>query len=304
MKILITGGTGFIGKTLCPFLLAKNHQLTVLSRRPKQVPALCGKSVNAISHIEHLTASDSFHAIINLAGEGIADARWSKARKQKLLNSRINTTKQLIAYINRADIKPEVLISGSAVGYYGNSGSKILNEQSLPHEEFSHHLCALWESAAIKAEKLSVRTCIVRTGLVIGNDGGFVKRMLLPFKLGLGGPIADGQQWMSWIHRSDYIAIINKLLNSATLQGVFNATAPEPVTNAEFTKTLAQVLKKPAFIPAPALLVKILLGEMAELLISGQRVLPARLEKAGFEFKFTSLTHALNDTLYTKIERN
>ena len=175
--------------------------------------------------------------------------------------------------------------------------SKILNEQSQPHEDFSHHLCALWESAASEAEKLSVRTCIVRTGLVIGNDGGFIERMLLPFKYGLAGPIADGNQWMSWIHRNDYIAIIFKLLDSDTLQGVFNATAPNPVTNAEFTKTLAQILNKPAFIPVPALLLKILLGEMAELLISGQRVLPARLEKAGFKFKFKSLTSALTDVL-------
>lgn len=297
MKVLLTGGTGFIGKELCHSLLAKNHHLTVFSRKPDKVAALCGDSVKAISQLQQLTTADSFDAIINLAGEGIADARWSKSRKRQLLDSRIDTTKQLIAYIKRAQNKPEILISGSAVGYYGNSGSKILNEQSLPHQEFSHHLCSLWESAALEAERFSVRTCIVRTGLVIGNDGGFIKRILLPFKLGLGGPIADGSQWMSWVHLTDFIGIIDKLLNSGTLQGVFNASAPEPVTNAVFTKTLAQVVNRPAFIPAPALLLKILLGEMAELLISGQRVLPTRLEKAGFEFKFKSLTSALTDVL-------
>ena len=297
MKILMTGGTGFIGKKLCHFLLGKNHQFTVLSRKPEKVPNLCGESVTAIRTLEQLTASDSFDAIINLAGEGIADARWSNSRKQKLLDSRINTTKQLITYIESADHKPEVLISGSAVGYYGNSGSKRLNEASQPHEDFSHQLCAQWESVALEAEKSGVRVCIIRTGLVIGNDGGFLKRMLLPFKLGLGGPMGDGKQWMSWIHRTDYIAIIEKLLESTTLQGIFNGTAPKPVTNAEFSKTLGQVLNRPAFIPIPALVLKILLGEMAELLLGGQRVLPARIEQAGFEFKFKTLSKALSDVL-------
>ena len=300
MKILMTGGTGFIGKKLCHFLLGKNHQLTVLSRHPEKVSSLCGESVTAIRSLEQLTASDSFDAVINLAGEGIADARWSKTRKQKLLDSRINTTKQLISYIERADHKPGVLISGSAVGYYGNSGSKRLNEESQPHDDFSHQLCAQWESVALEAEKSGVRVCIVRTGLVIGNDGGFLKRMLLPFKLGLGGPIGNGKQWMSWIHRTDFIAIIDKLLKSATLRGVFNATAPEPVTNSEFSKTLGQVLNRPAFIPIPALVLKILLGEMAELLLGGQRALPTRIEQTGFEFKFKTLSKALDDVLYNQ----
>ena len=300
MKILMTGGTGFIGKKLCHFLLGKNHQLTVLSRHPEKVSSLCGESVTAIRSLEQLTASDSFDAIINLAGEGIADARWSKTRKQKLLDSRINTTKQLISYIESADNKPGVLISGSAVGYYGNSGSKRLNEESQPHDDFSHQLCAQWESVALEAEKSGVRVCIVRTGLVIGNDGGFLKRMLLPFKLGLGGPIGDGNQWMSWIHSTDFIAIIDKLLKSTTLRGVFNATAPEPVTNSEFSKTLGQVLNRPAFIPIPALVLKILLGEMAELLLGGQRALPTRIEQTGFEFKFKTLSKALDDVLYNQ----
>ena len=297
MKIFITGGTGFIGKKLCHFLLDNNHQLTVLSRTPEKVSTLCSEAVKSIQNIEQLTASDSFDAIINLAGEGILDARWSKIRKQQLLDSRINTTKQLIAYIKRANNKPKVLISGSAVGYYGNRGSIKLNEQSQPHNEFAHELCDLWESAAFEAEKFGVRTCIVRTGLVIGNDGGFLKRMLPPFKLCLGGPMGGGKQWMSWIHQADYIAIIEELLESASLHGVFNATAPEPVTNAEFSKTLGQVLNRPAFIRIPAFVLRILLGEMAELLLGGQRVLPERLEQAGFEFKSKTLKQALSDVI-------
>lgn len=297
MKILITGGTGFIGKKLCHFLQDKKHELTVLSRKPEKVHSLCGNSVQAISNIDQLKTSDSFDAIINLAGEGIADARWTESRKQILLDSRINTTKQLVSYIERAKKKPEVLISGSAIGYYGNRGSIKLNEESHPHEEFAHELCEKWEAAALVAEKSGVRVCIIRTGLVIGKDGGFLKRMLLPFKFGLGGPLGDGNQWMSWIHLTDFIAIIDKLLESVVLQGVFNATAPEPVTNTEFTQTLGKVLYRPAFLPVPAFILKILLGEMSELLLGSQRVLPVRLNKAGFEFKFKTLEQALKDVL-------
>jgi uncharacterized protein (TIGR01777 family) len=297
MKILITGGTGFIGKNLCRFLLDKNHKLTVLSRNPNKVPSLCGESVQAINKVSQLSSSDSFDAIINLAGEGIADARWTGTRKQILLDSRINTTKQLIAYIERADKKPEVLISGSAVGYFGNQGSKKINEKSTPREVFSHKLCAEWEAAALEAEQLSVRVCIIRTGLVIGNDGGFLQRLLLPFKLGLGGSMGDGKQWMSWVHRTDLIAIIDTLLESKTLQGIFNGTSPEPVTNAEFSQILGKVLNRPAFLPVPAFVLKILLGEMAELLLGGQRVIPERLEKAGYEFQFKTLEQALSDVV-------
>jgi len=297
MKILITGGTGFIGQKLCHFLLDKNHQLTVLSRTPKTVAFICGERVKSIRNIKQLSSSDSFDAIINLAGEGIADSRWSKARKQLLLDSRINTTKQLISYIEMVNIKPKVLISGSAIGYYGNRKSTLLTEESLPHEEFSHHLCALWESTAFEANKFGIRTCIIRTGLVIGRDGGFVKRMLPLFKLGLGGPMGNGKQWMSWVHCSDLIAIIDTLLQSDTLHGIFNASSPEPVTNREFSKTLGQVLNRPVFLAVPAFVFKILLGEMSTLLLGGQRVLPERLEEAGFVFKFNSLKQALSDVV-------
>lgn len=297
MKILITGGTGFIGKKLCHFLLDHDHELTVLSRKPKKVYSLCGERVQAINSIEQLTSSDTFDAIINLAGEGIANSRWSKKRKQVLLDSRINTTRQLIAYIERAKKRPEVLISGSAVGYYGNRGSRVLNEWSDPHEDFSHELCEKWESTAIEAENFDVRVCVIRTGLVIGNDGGFLKRMLPLYKLGLGGKMGDGQQWMSWIHRTDFIAIINKLLESKVMQGIFNATAPVPVSNDEFSQTLGKTLNRPVCLPIPAFVLKILLGEMSTLLLGGQRILPERIEQAGYEFQFKTLEQALTDVL-------
>lgn len=296
MKILITGGTGFIGKKLCSYLLEKNHQLTVLSRKPKNVSLLCGNSVQPITSLEQLRSTDLFDAIINLAGEGIANARWTKTRKHVLLDSRINTTQHLIEYIARAKKKPQVLISGSAIGYYGDQGCKVLTEKSEPHEDFSHQLCERWETVAQQAENFGLRVCIIRTGLVIGN-GGFLNRMLPPFKFGLGGKIGDGKQWMSWIHHTDLIAIIDKLLEATVLQGVFNCTAPEPVTNEEFSQTLGKILKRPVYLPMPAFLLNILLGEMAELLISGQRVLPVQVEKAGYEFKYRELEPALRNVL-------
>jgi uncharacterized protein len=297
MKILMTGGTGFIGKALCRKLLQNEHELTIFSRRPESVPQLCGHTTRPIGSLDDLTTKEHFDAIINLAGEGIADARWTPARKKQLLDSRIKTTQKLITYINRVSYKPEVLISGSAVGFYGNQEDHELNEYSAAHDDFAHRLCAQWEAAAAAAEAHGIRVCILRTGLVIGDDGGFLKRMLPVFKLGMGGTLGNGKQWMPWIHRDDFIAIIELLLNAQQLKGVFNATAPNPVTNAEFTHCLANVLKRPAFLPVPAIVLKILLGEMAELLLGGQKALPHRLQQEHFSFKFTTLEQALKDVL-------
>ncbi len=298
MNILITGGTGFIGQKLCRYLLNKGHHLTVLSRKPAKVSLLCGKQVRAIDHLEKLSETNCLDAIINLAGEGITNARWTKKRKQILMDSRIKTTEQLIAFINKAQQKPSVLISGSAVGYYGNQGSTILTEKSKAIDNgFAHQLCARWETSALKARNLGVRVCILRTGLVIGNDGGFLAKMLPAFKLGLGGKIGNGQQWMSWIHRSDLIQIIDTMLNSTTMEGIYNGTAPHPVTNQEFTKCLANQLHRPAIVPAPAFILKLMLGEMADLLLGGQRAIPARLQDINFQFHFNTLDEALNDVL-------
>jgi uncharacterized protein (TIGR01777 family) len=283
VKILITGGTGFIGRTLCHRLLDPGHELIVLSRRPEQVKKLCGESVTALSNLEDLSSEEIFNAIINLSGEGIADRLWTKKRKQKLLDSRINITEQLIAYVARARQKPSVMISGSAVGYYGSNSKSESDEQ--------------WEAAAEPVREHAVRLCILRTGLVIGKDGGFVKRMLLPFKLGLGGRLGDGKQWMSWIHKDDLIAIIELLLTSSDLEGNFNATAPEPVTNAEFSLCLAKNLKRPAIFPVPEIVLKLLLGEMSQLLLGGQKVIPERLMEHKFHFQFESLDSALKAIL-------
>ena len=299
MNILITGGTGFIGRPLCESLTKQGHKLTMLSRRPHLVPKLCGETVIPIASLDELTPDMHFDAIINLAGEGIADKRWSYQRKLQLLDSRIKVTEQLVEFISTSQLKPALLISGSAIGFYGDQGDKELNETSPASalNDFAQTLCLEWERTALKASDSGMRVCLLRTGLVIGQDGGFLQRMLMPFKLGLGGRIGSGQQWMSWVHRNDLIRMIEVLLDSNKLTGVFNGTAPNPVRNNEFTQTLAKVLKKPAYFPIPALLLKVVMGEMSSLVLGGQRVIPQRFLDQGFQFEFEHLEAALREVI-------
>lgn len=297
MNILITGGTGFIGHALAKTLIEQSHAVTVLSRSPDKVANICGAGVHALGSLSQLKAEDSFQVIINLAGAPIVDARWSEDRKQLIRASRIDLTEHLITCIDRMNIKPDLLISGSAIGYYGDQGDTVLTEQSTPYEDFSQQLCADWESAAKQAEQFGVRVCLIRTGLVIADDGGFLQKMLPPFRLGLGGRLGDGRQWMSWVHRRDWINIALTMITESTMQGVYNATAPNPVTNAEFTRILAQCLKRPALLPVPAWLLKILLGEMSQLVLGSQRVMPERLLTQGFKFQYEELAAALNEAL-------
>ncbi len=297
MNILITGGTGFIGSALARSLTRQGHTVTVLSRTPSKVAAICGPGIAALADLEQLTADALFQVIINLAGAPIFASRWSTARKALIRSSRITLTEQLVAGIARMHIKPELLISGSAIGYYGNQGDTVLTEQSPPQQDFSHQLCADWEAAAKTAEQFGVRVCLIRTGLVIAGDGGLLQRMLLPFRLGLGGRLGDGRQWMSWIHRQDWIAIAEAMMNDASMQGVYNATAPHPVRNSEFTQTLARSLNRPALLPVPAWVLKALLGEMSELVLGSQRVLPERLSAQNFKFQYTDLAAALHEAL-------
>lgn len=298
MHILITGGTGFIGRHLCQLLHAKNHTLTILSRRPDaQVLEICGE-VAVIHSLAELTPAHRFDAIVNLAGEPILTLRWTEKRKQILWDSRVALTERLVDWIGRAEVKPQVLVSGSAVGYYGNQGDAILDEDSPPVAKgFGQRLCAAWEAAAVKAEAHGVRVCRLRTAPVIGKNGGFLARMLLAFRLGLGGRIGGGRQWMSWIHLDDHIRMTEYLLGNSELSGPFNAAAPEPVTNAQFTETLARLLHRPAFMHIPALALQLAMGEMGELLLSSQRVLPKRIQEAGFKFQFATLEAALKEVL-------
>ncbi|MDH5545811.1 MAG: TIGR01777 family oxidoreductase [Gammaproteobacteria bacterium] len=294
MNILITGATGFLGRALCTQLHAQNHILWVYTRNTAKARQLLGeKAKHFVSRFDEIPDDASIDAIVNLAGEPILFKRWTKKRKQQLENSRIGVTDQLLALIRRLDKKPELLISGSAVGYYGNRGDRKLTEASHGEEDFGHRLCAAWESRAIMARAYGVRVCIVRTGVVLDKDGGMLQGLLPPFKLGLGGRIGNGRQWMSWIHLEDWIGIVMMLIARRDLDGIFNATAPLPVTNAYFTAMLAKLLHRPAFFHIPAPVLRLLLGENAEVLLGGQRVFPKAISDAGYEFRFGDLRGAL-----------
>lgn len=298
MQILVTGGTGFIGSRLCRRLLAAGHGLTVLSRQPEpQVRALLGQAVRVIADVDGLGPGARFDGIVNLAGAPIIGPHWTRRRKQVLWDSRIGITEKILRHIRSAEQKPAVFISGSAVGYYGDRGDELLDENASVGAGFGADLCSAWEQAAMAAAAEGVRVCLLRTGLVVGKGGGFVQRMLWPFRLGLGGRIGDGRQWMSWIHLADHVAITEMLLGTDTLAGIFNAVAPNPVSNREFTESLARVLGRPALLPVPAGLLRLLMGEMAGLLLGGQKVEPRRLREAGFRFSFPGLDDALREVL-------
>lgn len=294
MRILVTGGTGFIGRGLCSNLLAAGHDIAVLTRSPGQVPLLIGRLRVAVVHdLQMLRDDHPFDAIVSLAGAPIFGRRWSDNRKRVLWESRVGLTEQLVDYIRTASARPRVLLGGSAIGYYGSQADRLLDETSDTTDDFSHRLCVAWEEAAARAEHLGVRVCRLRTGLVLGPHGGLLQRMLLPFKLGLGGRLGDGRQWMSWIHLDDHVRAIAALLTNETLSGAFNLTAPNPVTNAEFTATLARLLHRPAMFHLPGGLLRLVFGEMADLLLSSQRVIPRRLDQAGFEFLYPTLEPAI-----------
>lgn len=297
MNILITGGTGFIGSALTKSLTAQGHRVTVLSRSPAKVPDKCGSGVRALGDLSELKAEDRYDVVINLAGAPIFDARWTEGRKKVLIESRIGLTERLIESLSALTVKPELLISGSAVGFYGDQGDTVLTEQSAAQDDFAHRLCQAWETSALRAEQFGIRVCLIRTGLVLAADGGILQRMLLPFRFGLGGRIGNGRQWMSWIHRNDWIKIARTMMVERTMQGAYNATAPVPVINREFTQTLAACLKRPAWLPVPSWALKLTLGEMSELVLGSQRVLPQRLLDRGFEFEYPDLKAALAQVL-------
>ena len=295
MHILLTGGTGLIGRALCRYWQAQGHQLSVWTRHPEKVAALCGPQVRAIRTLQELDQAP-LDAVINLAGAPIADRPWTHKRKALLWSSRIALTETLLAWLETREHKPRVLVSGSAVGWYGDGGERELSEDSPPvNEDFASQLCIAWEETAQRAEALGVRVVLVRTGLVLSSEGGFLSRLLLPFKLGLGGPIGNGRQWMPWIHIDDQIALIDFLVHQDEARGPYNACAPKPVRNREFAKSLGRVLRRPALIPLPAFVLRLALGELSLLLLGGPRAVPARLLETGFTFQFTDLSAALDD---------
>ncbi len=232
-------------------------------------------------------------AVVNLAGESIAASRWSNAQKQRILDSRVQATRSLADAILGASRPPPVFVSGSAVGYYGPRGDEVVTENQPPGTDFLAQVCAAWEVEATRADS-AARVVCVRTGLVIEDGGGALPRMVLPFKFGAGGPLGSGRQYMPWIHRDDWVALVRWTIATAAAEGPINAMAPNPVTNAEFARALGRALHRPAFMPAPAFALRLVLGEMADaLVLSGQRAVPAKAERLGFRFRFTQLDDAL-----------
>lgn len=297
MKILITGATGLIGRRLTERLVEQSHQITALTRAPERAAKLLGPQVQFWETLDGKTSLDGFDAVINLAGEPIADKRWTKDFKTLLCESRWQLTEKLAELINASQRPPSVFISGSAIGYYGDQGQALVPEDEPPNKQFTWQLCARWEALALTAESPQTRVCLLRTGIVLAAKGGALSKMVLPFRAGLGGPLGDGQQYMPWIHIDDMVNAIIFLLMHETLTGPFNMVSPYPVRNEQFSALLGEVLHRPAFMRAPAPVVRLLMGESSILVLGGQRAVPKRLEAAGFAYQHQELKGALEDLL-------
>jgi uncharacterized protein (TIGR01777 family) len=293
MNVLITGATGFIGNSLVEFLLNKENNIIVLARNKNKVKA----NVRAVENISEISENESIDIIINLAGAPIAK-KWTKLYKQELIDSRIGTTRNIATLVKKLKQKPQVLLSASAIGYYGSQLSNIIDETSKPNNEFTHQLCKEWESEALQLEKLGLRVCITRLGVVLGKNGGALQQMLTPFKIGLGGKIGSGNQYFSWIHISDVLKAFYVMMNDAKYNGIYNLTSPNPITNIAFTHALGQQLKRPTIFPMPEFVISLLFGEMGRtLLLKGSRVIPKRLIESGFSFQYPDINTALQEIL-------
>lgn len=299
MNILVTGGTGFIGKALLPHLT--HERITVLSRNPPRAYQQLGHHIKVIDTLDALPNLDDFDAVINLAGEPIINKRWTERQKQEICQSRWTITRQLVDKIKAGEHPPQILISGSAVGFYGDQQSRSFDESlEVNHQDFAHRVCRQWEEEAQAAQSEHTRVCLLRTGIVLARHDGALARMLPAYQLGFGGPIGSGQQYFPWIHLQDMVKGILFLLKHDEASGTYNFTAPYPVTNQEFSRTLAKVLHRPHFFKTPAWLLKLGLGEAATLLLDSQRALPKRLQEQGFHFCFPKLEHALEETVGDK----
>ncbi|MDD3764488.1 MAG: TIGR01777 family oxidoreductase [Nevskiales bacterium] len=300
MHVLITGGSGFVGSALCRALIARGDHVTVLTRDAASTTARrLPPAVTRVESLDALRDPGSPDVVINLAGENLGAGRWTPARKRRMVDSRVDTTRALVEWIGRQRTRPRLLLSASAIGWYGARGDEILDESSPPggDDEFTVSLCRQWEAAAQAAREYGVNVGCVRIGIVLDRDGGSLARLLPPFRLGLGGPIGSGRQWMSWIHRDDLVALLVALSQRRDVDGAYNATAPQPVTNRRFAQALGRALRRPALLPMPGIVLHALIGEMADILLTGQRVLPHRLGALGFEFAHPDLDHALRSIL-------
>jgi uncharacterized protein len=302
MHVVVTGGTGFIGRALCMSLSRKGHRVTLLTRKGQAASRLVGPSVTTVewngrdsgAWEERLEGAD---AVINLAGAPLADARWTHARKRLLTDSRVQLTRRLVEAISRRSAKPRVLISASGIGYYGPSDDRVLSEAAPQGEGFLADLCVAWEGEARRAEEFGTRVVLLRTGMVLERNGGALPKMLLPFRLCLGGPIMPGTQWVSWIHRRDHVGLMEWALTTPTVSGPINLVAPEPEKMQTFCETLGRVLRRPCWLPVPETILSLALGELGTVMTTGQRVSPQKALEHGYVFQYPSLEPALRAIL-------
>ncbi len=301
MRVIITGGSGLLGRALTADLVSDGHEVIVLSRDPQRVTGMPagvrverwdGRTVEGWGHL-----ADGADAIVNLAGENIAAGRWTAERKQRIRQSRIDAGRAVVQAVERAARKPRVVVQASAVGYYGPRGDEEVVEETPPGDDFLARVAVDWEDSTAPVEAMGVRRAIIRTGVVLSTAGGALPRMLLPFKLFVGGPLGNGRQWFPWIHIADEIGAIRFLIENEEAAGPFNLAAPHPVTNAEFSRALGRVLKQPALFPVPAPALRLLFGEMATVLLDGQRAVPRRLQTLSFSFRYAEVEAALRDLL-------
>jgi uncharacterized protein (TIGR01777 family) len=302
-RVIVTGGTGFIGRPLSYRLLEEGYDVVCLTRSASAAKKKGGNRIKFVAWDGKSAAGWSEHAegaaaIVNLAGESIGSGRWSGAKRQRILQSRMNAGKAVTEAVESVRRKPEVVIQASAIGIYGNRGEEILDESSRLGEGFLAEVAKDWEASTGGIEASGVRRIIIRTGMVLGTAGGALARLLLPYRFFIGGPMGSGKQWMSWIHITDEIGGILFLLRRKNMNGTFNLTAPQPLPNKSFSRELGKLLRRPSWFPIPGLFLKVFLGKMAEeTILASQRVSPVRLEEAGYKFVYPELTGALTDLL-------
>lgn len=296
MRLVITGASGFIGSALCDKLLAQGHALTLFTRgSPRDANTGTKRWLHWTPGAlrEWDVALDGADGVINLAGEPIAEKKWTPNQRRRIEKSRIDATHSLVQACAKAKLRPQFLINASAVGYYGPHGDEMITEEIAPGNDFLSVLCRDWEEEAKKAEELGVRVVRLRIGIVLGHGGGALGKMALPFKYFVGGALGSGQQWMSWIHLEDLVGLIWQAIDDPRTAGPVNATAPNPVRNKEFCQTLAKVMHRPCWATVPGFALRMALGDMAEMLLTGQRVIPAVAEKSGYRFRYPTLEPAL-----------
>ena len=293
---IITGATGFIGRAISRFLRDQGYPVHGLSRNPDKESGLARWNPQKLDGWEHIIKKAG--VIINLAGHSIGKSRWTKKTKSHILNSRIQSTNILIKALRKTNSRPDLFIQISGVGYYGSRGDEIVDENSTPGSGFLAHVSREWETATNYLEKMNIRLVTFRTGLVLGSNGGAVKRLVPPFRFFLGGPFGPGTQWVSWIHLTDVCRAMEFAISRKKISGIFNLTSPQPVANQQMAQTIGKILNRPAFFRLPAWIIKVRLGEMGQdLLLSGQRALPRRLQQEGFDFKYPDLHSGLHNIL-------